>query len=60
MCGTLLHIVTIVVGKKNYNKGREIVLPVSRKADLSRRPVRSLPDDIRHIILCLLSGAEMP
>jgi len=26
MCGTLLHVVTIVVGKKNYNKGGEIVL----------------------------------
>jgi hypothetical protein len=26
MCVILLHGVTIVVGKKNYNKGREIVL----------------------------------
>jgi hypothetical protein len=26
MSGTLLHVVTIAVHKKNYNKGREIVL----------------------------------
>jgi hypothetical protein len=32
MCGTLLHVVTAVVGKKNYNKGREIVLAVRQQS----------------------------
>jgi hypothetical protein len=42
MYGTLLHVVTTIVAKKNYNKGREIVLPSRTKAILSRKPVGTL------------------
>jgi hypothetical protein len=32
MCGTLLDGVSMIVGRKNYNKGREIVLAVRQKS----------------------------